>query len=1008
MKYQPINASQPNNHAAPPSSRDVISRPAMLGQRNTRSSYKNNGFEKNNSKSLLSKISSAFASKQDNNNAELEDEQRNYAADVQSSIRVSIIAALSFLLFYAILSIQSLRVEEQERTSRTLTTLNAKLDSSVKIADKQIRDIMIWVDNGLTLYQRPEQSLQFLQQNQDINAIAITNTAGGLIAATPNGSELIKQIPADLKENQYVITSNFSQDGTPYPVIIRQQKNVNIAIALKNKIFIDENLFNAAILNSNLRVIDGDKSFSANGLENIYNLNRAQISALVSGRINDGIRSSIEGQDIWVAAKPIPTWGIVVIGDEIHPKKSWLGRSFVFLILFLGTCGIIWLLVKNIRDHAKRIQQRYKNEEILNQRFKVAAESGRGGIWEVDLENNTAFASERLAEMLGLGAKNTDLSLAEFLNLIDEKHRGMFFQNCRRAHMNGEFTIEINITARPLTLECTGIPSVRGTDSSRIIVGMARDISEIFGAKSRLEATEKRLNNALSSMNDSFVVWDAMNRLVVWNNRFETLFGFKPGQLQQGFDHASVLYHAQNTVEATFPSTVDDSYQIKLNNGTWLHYLETPMADGSRVSVGTDVTDIRARERELQENHKALQKTVNVLKESQLRMVELAESYQKEKIRAEEANQSKSEFLANMSHELRTPLNAINGFSDIMKKEMFGPLGDPRYKEYVSDILFSGQHLLSLINDILDMSKIEAGKMNLNPEDIRIPDMIEQVIRIVRGRAEENNLTLSYEGSEIPEIQADMRAVKQVLLNLITNAIKFTPEGGKVTVRCEAKHAGLIIKVIDTGIGIAADNLDRLANPFEQINSQHNKQSEGTGLGLALSKSLVKLHGGNFKIESELGVGTTVLFTLPNVPIMSAVKDNSTSVTSEINELAQNIADVLQIQALADEQSKRSQPSKAGFGPAVQTLPGLLAQPQQAAVPAPPTYQTVPPHPPISQPQAHPNYAPPPSPHSQPPQHMTEAAGAIQARQHSQIAAPHADTERQPPKPPVRYQPPAA
>ena len=134
-----------------------------------------------------------------------------------------------------------------------------------------------------------------------------------------------------------------------------------------------------------------------------------------------------------------------------------------------------------------------------------------------------------------------------------------------------------------------------------------------------------------------------------------------------------------------------------------------------------------------------------MLKQSQVRIVELAENYEQEKIRAEEANHSKSEFLANMSHELRTPLNAINGFSDIMKKEMFGPLGDPRYKEYVNDILFSGQHLLSLINDILDMSKIEAGKMTLNTEALQMSDMISQVIRIVRGRADENRLKLVYE-----------------------------------------------------------------------------------------------------------------------------------------------------------------------------------------------------------------------------------------------------------------------
>jgi len=273
--------------------------------------------------------------------------------------------------------------------------------------------------------------------------------------------------------------------------------------------------------------------------------------------------------------------------------------------------------------------------------------------------------------------------------------------------------------------------------------------------------------------------------------------------------------------------------------------------------------------------------------------MELAENYEQEKIRAEDANQSKSDFLANMSHELRTPLNAINGFSDIMKKEMFGPLGDPRYKEYVSDILFSGQHLLSLINDILDMSKIEAGKMTLNTDMLQINEMISQVVRIVRGRAEDGRLKLIYDNVDIKNIEADPRAVKQVLLNLMTNAIKFTPEGGTVRVEAIEKQAGIIVKVHDSGIGISKENIERLAKPFEQIESQHSKQHEGTGLGLALSKSLVELHGGNFLIESEPGHGTVVTFTLPNIPPTQKAAADENEVANEITRLAQDIAEVL-------------------------------------------------------------------------------------------------------------------
>jgi two-component system cell cycle sensor histidine kinase PleC len=252
------------------------------------------------------------------------------------------------------------------------------------------------------------------------------------------------------------------------------------------------------------------------------------------------------------------------------------------------------------------------------------------------------------------------------------------------------------------------------------------------------------------------------------------------------------------------------------------------------------------------------------LERSQTELSDLARKYETEKLRAEAANQSKSEFLANMSHELRTPLNAINGFSEIMMAEMFGPLGDDRYRDYAQDILKSGQHLLALINDILDMSKIEAGKMALRFEPVSVAEVAEEAVRLIRGRAEDAGLELSLELAELPDIEADYRAVKQILLNLLSNAVKFTPRGGRVWVRSARAEDGAVqIAVQDSGIGIAAADLARLARPFEQIESQQAKTQQGTGLGLALSKALLEMHGGVLALESAPGRGTTASFVLP-------------------------------------------------------------------------------------------------------------------------------------------------
>jgi two-component system cell cycle sensor histidine kinase PleC len=220
-----------------------------------------------------------------------------------------------------------------------------------------------------------------------------------------------------------------------------------------------------------------------------------------------------------------------------------------------------------------------------------------------------------------------------------------------------------------------------------------------------------------------------------------------------------------------------------------------------------------------------------------------------------------------MSHELRTPLNAINGFSEIMAAELFGPIGD-KYKGYAADILKSGQHLLSLINDVLDMAKIEAGKMTLHYEPVSLKGVCEDAVRLMRGKVQEADLTLSVVGEDLPDIEADQRGLKQVMLNLISNAVKFTPAGGRITLTLAATQdedgqARVKVSCADTGIGIAPENLARLARPFEQVEGQHSKTTQGTGLGLALTKSLIEMHGGRLTLESEPGVGTVVSFDLP-------------------------------------------------------------------------------------------------------------------------------------------------
>ena len=233
---------------------------------------------------------------------------------------------------------------------------------------------------------------------------------------------------------------------------------------------------------------------------------------------------------------------------------------------------------------------------------------------------------------------------------------------------------------------------------------------------------------------------------------------------------------------------------------------------------------------------------------------------------AERASRMKSMFLATMSHELRTPLNAIIGFSELIHTELHGPHGDPRYQEYGGLIHNAGQHLLSLINDVLDMSKIEAGKFELNRESFDVREVIRDCADLMRDRAGQARVEVLEIVPTAPlRIHADQRAMKQILLNLLSNAIKFTPEGGRVAVRAALETGSLVLTVTDTGIGIPADQLSRLGNPFVQVRTSAGASHEGTGLGLALVRALAETHQGTLKIESSPGHGTTVSVTIPVV-----------------------------------------------------------------------------------------------------------------------------------------------
>ena len=379
----------------------------------------------------------------------------------------------------------------------------------------------------------------------------------------------------------------------------------------------------------------------------------------------------------------------------------------------------------------------------------------------------------------------------------------------------------------------------------------------------------KALQEGLNSIPEAFALWDSSGKMILFNHNYAEVYGLDNAGIAQLGDRANLRQLLSKVVVNQQPS-IDGQpgdFEAVLKDGRWLRISERRTSEGGWVLTAFDITAAKAQKEVDRLNEDALRRAVDGLEKSQAQLADLAHKYAAEKIRAEGSNKAKSEFLANMSHELRTPLNAIIGFSEIMAGEMYGPLGDKRYHDYSHDILGSGQHLLALINDILDMSKIEAGKLSLRFEPIHLEDVIEDATRLVRKNAQKAGLSLNLDLRDLPSTEADYRAIKQVLLNLLSNAIKFTPRNGSITVSARPEpgpNGGMVmVRVIDTGIGIFEEDLQRLAQPFEQIESQLAKTQQGSGLGLALTKSLIELHKGSLVIESSPGEGTQVIVGLP-------------------------------------------------------------------------------------------------------------------------------------------------
>ena len=502
------------------------------------------------------------------------------------------------------------------------------------------------------------------------------------------------------------------------------------------------------------------------------------------------------------------------------------------------------------------ITERKQAERALQEseeQFRTLVESTNVIAWEVELETWCfTYVSPHAVDLLGYPLEEWREE-GFWVGHIHSEDREKTVRYCTNATERGEdHDFEYRMIAadgRVVWLRDI-VTVIKDGDVPKALRGFMIDITERKQAEDALRESEEKFRAVVDHSPISIVLKDPDGRYLIANRQWKswfniggdeylnkTIFDFIPAEYAAPIDA-----HDRQALDNPVP--VEKEFRIPYPDGITRDILSQKFpimgADGECVAIGEILSDITERKR-----------------------AEVALRQAKET--AEYANRAKTEFLANMSHELRTPLNSIIGFSDLLKDGVFGPIGIPKYEEFAKDINKSGLHLLELIGDILDISKIEIGEMDLAEEPLDIGETVETCMMMVREKSLIAKVSLTSEmPGGLPLLHADQRRVKQILLNLLTNAIKFTPPEGSVVLEAGLNEGGgIAIEIRDSGVGIAPEEIPQVLEPFGQGGDVMTRDHDGTGLGLSLAKSLTEMHGGTLSIDSQLGKGTTITVSFP-------------------------------------------------------------------------------------------------------------------------------------------------
>jgi PAS domain S-box-containing protein len=566
--------------------------------------------------------------------------------------------------------------------------------------------------------------------------------------------------------------------------------------------------------------------------------------------------------------------GLAVFGGAFFAALTWFadnsaetGTGAVALNLLGASAGLkvpVFIVVVLLAAWLATITIFKSREKILVQNLRASEDqyslsiaATQDGMWFKDFQTGDEIFTLRWMEILGFSQGDIRHDRAVSIIHPDDHERAA---QTLRVHLDSKspYDLEIRLRHKQGYYVWVRTKGQAVWDENGEPIRMAASITEITD-RMRAEDALRQSQGQFKAISDNspspIYLTDTESRLLMVNRTYQKFYGVTEEQALTmptsewlGGINAEMLLEADQKILMS-GKPLELQFETEMFDGTkrQMQSVKFPIfdADNNVIGIGgidTDVTEQKLAEKNLKTAMHA----------------------------AEAANRSKSEFVANMSHELRTPLNAIIGFSEIMANEFMGPVGSPKYLEYAKDINGSGSHLLEIINTMLDLSKVEAGKFELQEDTIDVPEAVNACLTLIKGQAEKRGVHLENNTPEgLPALIADQRNLKQILLNLLTNAIKYTPAGGKITIETWCRQdTGYVFTISDTGVGIAEEDIPMVLAPFGQVESALSRTEQGTGLGLPLTKSFVELHGGSFDIRSTVGAGTTVTVRFPSERIV--------------------------------------------------------------------------------------------------------------------------------------------